>query len=51
MRHFDWPIDAEQRDRWLRHMLAALREVAPPADVAQELETYLVRAAESMRNR
>lgn len=51
MRHFDWAIDADQRDRWLRHMLAALRELAPPPDVAQELEAYLVRAAESMRNR
>lgn len=51
MRHFDWAIDADQRDRWLRHMLDAVRELAPSPDIAQELEAYLVRAAESMRNR
>ena len=51
MRHVPFAIDADQRDRWLRHMRAAVAELAPPADVAVELERYFVMAAESMRNR
>lgn len=51
MRHVPFAIDADQRDRWLRHMRAAVAELAPPADVAAELDRYFVMAAESMRNR
>jgi hemoglobin len=52
MRHAPFPIDAEQRDRWLTHMNAALAELPPtdPAD-GQELARYFAFAAESMRNR
>jgi hemoglobin len=52
MRHVGFAIDADQRDRWLVHMRAALLEL-PPADPsdAQELERYFIFAAESMRNR
>jgi hypothetical protein len=32
-------------------MRAAIAEVAPPDDVAAELERYFVTAAEAMRNR
>jgi truncated hemoglobin YjbI len=39
------------RDRWLLHMRAALADLAPPADVAAELDRYLEMAAEAMRNR
>jgi len=51
MRHFPFAIDADARDRWLLHMRAALAEVAPPSDVAAELERYVAMAAEAMRNR
>jgi hemoglobin len=51
MRHAPFPIDAVARDRWLVHMRAALAEMAPPTDVADELERYLAMAAEAMQNR
>ena len=51
MRHAPFAIDAEARDRWLAHMRAAITSLAPPPDVAQELERYIAMAAESMRNR
>jgi hemoglobin len=50
MRHAGFAIDVEQRDRWLRHMRDAIAELEPPPDVADELDRYLERAAESMRN-
>ena len=51
MRHAPFAIDGAARDRWLVHMRAALTTVAPPDDVAAELEAYLSMAAEAMRNR
>lgn len=51
MRHAPFAIDAEQRDRWMTHMRAALAEMRPSAADADELERYFVFAAESMRNR
>ena len=51
MRHAPFAIGAEARDRWLELMRAALAEIAPPADVADELDGYFARAAEAMRNR
>jgi hemoglobin len=51
MRHAPFPIDAVARDRWLVHMRAALADLAPPADVAADLERYIAMAAEAMRNR
>lgn len=51
MRHVAFAIDAEQRDRWLKHMRAALAEMELASADAEELERYLVFAAESMRNR
>jgi hemoglobin len=51
MRHVPFAIDAEQRDRWLRHMRAALAELAPPPDVLAEFERYIAAGAEAMRNR
>ena len=50
MRHAGFAIDAEQRDRWLHHMREAIAELDPPPDVAEELDRYLERAADSMRN-
>jgi hemoglobin len=51
MRHAPFAIGPAARDRWLALMRAALAEVAPPADVADELERYFAMAAEAMRNR
>jgi hemoglobin len=50
-RHFPFAIGPAERDRWLVHMRAAVEEVAPPPDVAAELERYFTMAAEAMRNR
>jgi Truncated hemoglobins len=51
MRHAPFAIGPEARDRWLFHMRAALAEMAPPPDVAAELDRYFTTAAEAMRNR
>jgi hemoglobin len=51
MRHVPFAIGPAERDRWLLHMRAAIAAVAPPADVAAELERYFTMAAEAMRNR
>jgi hemoglobin len=51
MRHAPFSIDAVARDRWLVYMRAAIAELAPPEDVADELERYIAMAAEAMRNR
>jgi hemoglobin len=51
MRHAPFSIGPLQRDRWLVHMRAAITELAPPTDVADELERYIAMAAEAMRNR
>ena len=50
-RHFPFGIGPVERDRWLVHMRAAVAELAPPDDVAAELERYFAMAAEAMRNR
>ena len=51
MRHAPFAIGPAERDRWLARMRAALTELAPPADIAAELERYFAMAAEAMRNR
>jgi hemoglobin len=51
MRHAPFAIGPGERDRWLLHMRAAIAELAPPPDVADELERYIAMAAEAMRNR
>ncbi len=51
MRHAPFAIDPIARDRWLVHMRAAIAELAPPPEVAAELERYIAMAAEAMRNR
>jgi hemoglobin len=51
MRHAPFAIGPAERDRWLVHMRAAIDGLAPPEDVAAELERYFSMAAEAMRNR
>ncbi|WP_051992336.1 globin [Mobilicoccus pelagius] len=50
MRHVDFAVTPSQRDRWLRHMLAAVETVDldPQADAA--LRDYLHRAADMLVN-
>jgi len=50
MRHGPFTIGPAERDRWLVHMRAALAELAPPAEIAAELERYFEMAADAMRN-
>lgn len=50
MRHAPFVVDSAQRDRWLRHMRAALDEIALPPAYEQALWDYLSNAADSMRN-
>jgi hemoglobin len=51
MRHAPFAIGPAERDRWLVNMRAAIAAMAPPVDVADELERYVAMAAEGMRNR
>jgi hemoglobin len=51
MRHAPFAIGPTARDQWLRTMRAAIAELAPPTDVAAELDAYFEMAAEAMRNR
>ncbi len=51
MRHAPFAIGTAERDRWLVHMRSAVAAMAPPDDVAAELERYFTMAAEAMRNR
>ena len=51
MRHAPFAIGPTERDRWLLHMRAAIAAMAPPPEVADELERYIAVAAEAMRNR
>nr|WP_068688769.1 globin [Thermobifida halotolerans] len=50
MRHFPYRIGAEERDRWLAHMRAAVDDLALPPRLEQPLWEYLVHAAHSMVN-
>ena len=51
MRHAPFAVDADQRDRWLRHMRDAVAAMDPPAPIRARLLEYFDFAAESMRNR
>ena len=50
MRHAPYAVTPDQRDRWLRHMLAAVDSLALPEAEDAELREYLVRAAQFMVN-
>jgi hemoglobin len=51
MRHAPFAVGPAARDRWLVLMRVALAELAPPPDIAAELDAYFEVAAEAMRNR
>lgn len=48
MRHGGFRMDADTRDRWLRHMRAAVDDLGLEPRHATELWTYLERAAFSL---
>ena len=50
MRHMPFAITTAQRDAWLRHMRAALDEIALPAAYDRVMWDYLTSAADSLRN-
>jgi hemoglobin len=50
MRHAPFPVTFDMRDRWLRHMRAALDKLQPEPDLEAWLWRYFVMAADSMRN-
>lgn len=49
-RHVRFEIDADARDRWLRHMRGAVEDVSLAPEVEQVLWDYLLRAAHAMVN-
>ena len=50
MRHAPFAVDADQRDRWLRHMRDAVEAMDPAPSAKARLLEYFDFAAESMRN-
>jgi len=50
LRHMPYLIDADMRDRWLRHMGAAVESCVSDPAIREELLRYFVRAAEHLRN-
>ena len=50
MRHSPYKINPEARDRWLKHMRAAVDTLGLPPLLEAELWAYLDRAAQSMLN-
>jgi hemoglobin len=50
MRHMPFHVDPDARDRWLRHMRAAVDEIALPPALEAPLWDYLERAARAMVN-
>ncbi|MGC4154279.1 MAG: globin [Propionicimonas sp.] len=50
IRHAPYAITPTQRDRWLRHMLAAVDSLELPEADDAELREYLIRAAQFMVN-
>jgi hemoglobin len=50
MRHMPYLIDADMRDRWLRHMGAAVESCVDDPSIREEMLRYFVRAAEHLRN-
>jgi hemoglobin len=51
MRHAPFSIGAQERDRWLEIMSAAMDEVAVPKEIYLNLKTFFEQVADFMRNR
>jgi hemoglobin len=50
MRHAQWAIDEDARDRWLRHAISAVRELRLQPRHEAVLTGYLQRAADALQN-
>ncbi len=50
MRHAPFPVTLDMRDRWLRHMVAALETLDLPEQHAQQMRDYFLRAAHMLVN-
>jgi hemoglobin len=51
MRHAPYAVTLDMRDRWMRHMLAAMDTLDLPEDTAEVMRDYFLRAAHMMVNR
>ncbi|MBK8469076.1 MAG: globin [Candidatus Phosphoribacter sp.] len=50
MRHAPYAVTPQQRDRWLRHMLASVADVGLDGEQEATLVDYLARAADMLVN-
>jgi hemoglobin len=50
MRHAPYPVTLDMRDRWMRHMLAALDTLDLDEAHAEQMREYFLRAAHMMVN-
>ena len=50
MRHMNFRVGPQERDRWLVHMLSSVKELAPDEATRLEMSDYFVKAAEHLRN-
>ena len=50
MRHAPYPVTVDMRDRWMRHMLAALDTLELPEEKAEQMRDYFLRAAHMLVN-
>jgi len=51
MRHSPFAIGTTERDLWLQHMNAAVREMEVSPEIERTLHDYFAMGAESVRNR
>lgn len=50
MRHAPFPVTLDMRDRWMRHMLAAMDTLDLPEAHAEAMRDYFMRAAHMLVN-
>lgn len=50
MRHAQYQINIDARDRWLKHMLGALDSLQLDDDVAAPIRQHLIQTADFLRN-
>lgn len=50
MRHAPFPVTLDMRDRWMRHMLAAVEAAGIPEPQAEQMRDYFLRAAHMLVN-
>ena len=50
MRHAPYPVTLDMRDRWMRHMLAAMDTLELPEAQAEQMRDYFMRAAHMLVN-